>query len=111
MKVPKRKLIVIAVVNLRVVSRRVRRASGATHTRVQRLRRWRVNQHEWRSTSRADGDDRPISPNSIPTFPPITIFLQYAAIRCDIEQYLCDTYEMRNMIRAQIEKTICTERH
>ena len=31
-------------------------------------------------------DDRPISPNSIPTFPPITIFLQYAAIRCDIEQ-------------------------
>ena len=27
------------------------------------------------------------------------------------EQYLCDTYEMRNMIRAQIEKTICTERH
>ena len=56
-------------------------------------------------------DDRRFSPNSIPTFPPITIFLQYAAIRCDIEQYLCDTYEMRNMIRAQIEKTICTERH
>ena len=56
-------------------------------------------------------DDRRFSPNSIPTFPPITIFSQYAAIRCDIEQYLCDTYEMRNMIRAQIEKMICTERH
>ena len=40
---------------VRVFSRRVHRASGAMHTRVQRLRRWRVNQHEWRSKPRADG--------------------------------------------------------
>ena len=57
-------------------------------------------------------------PILVPLFPQYAIFLQYAAT-CTIYlrywaiyfQYLCDTYETRNMIRAQIGKTICTERH